>query len=115
MDKDDISDLAYSIEIGLLNNKSIIQLADQELVYVKESLSYAGKTDRVDIPILKTSIGGEELISFQYRGAFDVDVLVYYIAKGDTYYRISSGRNHGNHFTKVQFEEIRETINNIRF
>jgi len=113
-EKGDTSDLTYSIDIGFLNEQSIEQIAKEEIENEKRSFRFAGKSDKIIVPIEKTQMNGTEGIRFQLRRASDDDVLVYYLTKGDKYYRISSGRNHGKHFTDVQLEEIRETFNSLR-
>ena len=120
MDKDDVSDLTFTIAIGLLNYKNIEQIVQEAVDAQKRNFNPTANPEEImdeDMKLEKATdtINGEKVIWFQSRGAFDQDEIFYFFVKGDKYYTIYSGLNHGKHFNPGQLAEIRETVNSFKF
>lgn len=115
-------ELVYAVEIGFLNNKTLQELAQDEIYGQKRNMNPSLKPseiEKVNIKLKKTElfINGTPTIKIQFTGAFGADGIVYYLVKSDKYYRISALRDGGKlyTFTQNQLVEIDRVVKSFKF
>ncbi len=114
------NDLVYAVNIGFINGKTLEQRVDEAVYGQKRNTKpwlKPEEVEKVDIKLRKTAlvINGVTAIKIQFQGSFGGDQVVYYLVKGDKYYQISAGKNHGKLFTTNQLSEIDRVIRSFKF
>ena len=117
---DENNSLNYSVQIGLINARTIERKVSEDIQGIKTSTFPSEELIDIrdaDIKLQESevTINGETSLKLEYVGAFENKVIIYYFLYNLKYYAVTVSRKHGTQFTPAQLQEIQTVINSFRF